>query len=58
MAKKYVKMSHINKLFPHVVWKLNHKIFEVKPGKSISKHFAHFEMEVWSTLLPTKTIGV
>jgi hypothetical protein len=51
-AKKYVKMHHIDKLFPEAVWKYNHRVSGVKPGESKSKHFAHSTLEVWSALYP------
>jgi hypothetical protein len=54
----YVKMCHIDKLYPHVMWKLNHNFFGVKSGESISKHFVLHAMEVWSTLYPIKPFGV
>jgi hypothetical protein len=34
MAKKYVKMHHIDKLFLEAVWKYNHRVSGVKPGES------------------------
>jgi hypothetical protein len=57
MAKKYVKMHHIDKLFPEAVWKYNHRVSGVKPGESKSKHFAHRALEVWSALYPDKPFG-
>jgi hypothetical protein len=33
-AKKYVKMHHIDKLFPEAVWKYNHRVSGIKLGKS------------------------
>jgi hypothetical protein len=56
-AKKYVKMHHIDKLFPEAVWKYNHRVSGVKPGESTSKHFAHRALEVWSALYPDKPFG-
>jgi hypothetical protein len=56
-AKKYVKMHHIDKLFPEAVWEYNHKVSGVKPGERKSKHFAHHALEVWSTLYPDKPFG-
>jgi hypothetical protein len=56
-AKKYVKMHHIDKLFPEAVWKYNHRVSGVKLGESISKHFAHRTFEVWYALYPDKTFG-
>jgi hypothetical protein len=56
-AKKYVKMHHIDKLFPEAVWEYNHRVSGVKPGESKSKHFAHRVLEVWSTLYPDKPFG-
>jgi hypothetical protein len=56
-AKKYVKMHHIDKLFPEAVWKYNHRISGIKPGESKSKHFAHRALEVWSVLYPDKPFG-
>ena len=50
MAKKYVKMHHIDKLFPRAVWNYNHKVFGVKPSENTSKHFQHCVLEVWSAL--------
>jgi hypothetical protein len=55
MAKKYVKMCHIDKLFPCVVWDYNHNISRMKPSKSISKHFVHRALEVWSVLYLEKS---
>jgi hypothetical protein len=57
MAKKYVKMHHIDKLFLEAVWKYNHRVSGIKPGESKSKHFAHRALEVWSTLYPDKPFG-
>jgi hypothetical protein len=57
MAKKYVKMHHIDNLFPEAVWEYNHKVSGVKPGESKSKHFAHHALEVWSALYPDKSFG-
>jgi hypothetical protein len=34
MAKKYVKMYHIDKLFPEAVWKYNHRVSGIKPGEN------------------------
>jgi hypothetical protein len=56
-AKKYVKMYHLDKLFPEAVWKYNHRVFGVKPGESKSKHFVHRALEVWSALYPDKPFG-
>jgi hypothetical protein len=58
MAKKYVKMYHIDKLFPHTMKELNYNFFGIKPGKSISKHFAHIAMKGWSVLYYVKTFSV
>src|SRR5450759_4538578 len=49
-AKKYVKMCHIDKLFPETVWSYNHKNSGVKLKESKSKHFAHRALEVWAAL--------
>jgi hypothetical protein len=57
-AKKYVKMHHIDKLFPEAVWKYNHRVSGIKPGESKSKHFAHRALEVWSALYPDKPFGL
>jgi hypothetical protein len=56
-AKKYVKMHHIDKLFPEAVWNYNHRVFGVKPKESKSKHFAQRALEVWSALYPDKPFG-
>jgi hypothetical protein len=56
-TKKYVKMHHIDKLFPEAVWKYNHRVSGVKPGESKPKHFAHRALEVWSALYPDKPFG-
>jgi hypothetical protein len=56
-AKKYMKMYHIDKLFPEAMWKYNHRVSGVKPGESTSKHFAHRALEVWSPLYPDKPFG-
>jgi hypothetical protein len=45
-AKKYVKMHHLDKLFPEAVWRYNHRVSGVKPGESKSKHFAHRALEI------------
>jgi hypothetical protein len=55
--KKYMKMHHLDKLFPEVVWKYNHRVSGVKPGESKSKHFAHRALEVWSALYLDKPFG-
>jgi hypothetical protein len=57
VAKRYVKMHHIDKLFPQAVWNYNHKASGVKPSESTSKHFAHRALEVWSALYPDKPFG-
>jgi hypothetical protein len=54
---KYVKMHHIDKLFPHAVWNFNHKVSGVKPSENKSKHFEHCALEVWSVLYPKKPFG-
>jgi len=56
-ARKYVKMCHIDKLFPEAVWSYNHRNSGLKPKDCISKHFAHRALEVWSTLFPNKPFG-
>jgi hypothetical protein len=56
--KKYVKMHHIDKLFPEAVWKYNCRVSSIKPGECKSKHFAHRVLEVWSTLYPDKPFGL
>jgi hypothetical protein len=58
MGKKYVKMCHIDKLFPSMVWKFNHNVFGAKPSNSTLEHFAHCAVEVWSILYPTKPFDV
>jgi hypothetical protein len=50
VAKKYMKMHHIDKLFLQAVWNYNHRVSGVKPSKNKSKHFAHHALEVWSAL--------
>jgi hypothetical protein len=57
-AKKYVKMHHIDKLFPEAVWKYNHRVSGVKPGENKSKHFVHRALEVWSALYLDKPFGL
>jgi hypothetical protein len=57
MAKKYVKMHHIDKLFLEAVWEYNHRVSGIKLGESTSKHFAHRAFEVWSALYPDKPFG-
>jgi hypothetical protein len=32
-AKKYVKMHHIDKFFPEVVWEYNHRVSGIKPRR-------------------------
>jgi hypothetical protein len=56
-AKKYVKLHHIDKLFPEAVWEYNHRASGVKPKESTSKHFAHRALEVWSILYLDKSFG-
>jgi hypothetical protein len=56
-AKKYVKMHHIDKLFPEVVWEYNHRVSGIKSGENKSKHFTHRALEVWSALYPDKPFG-
>jgi hypothetical protein len=56
-AKKYVKMHHIDKLFPEAVWKYNHRVSGVKPSESKSKHLVHRALEVSSALYPDKSFG-
>ena len=57
VARKYVKMHHIDKLFPQVVWNYNHSCSSVKPSQSTSKHFAHCVVEVWSYLYLERPFG-
>jgi hypothetical protein len=57
-AKKYVKLHHIDKLFPEAVWVYNHRASGVKPKESTSKHFAHCALGVWSVLYPNKPFGL
>jgi hypothetical protein len=54
VAKRYVKMHYIDKLFPETVWNYNYRVSGVKPSESTSKHFAHHALEVWSALYPDK----
>jgi hypothetical protein len=56
-TKKYVKMYHIDKLFPFAVWSYNHNASGVKPSESTSKHFKHWALEVWSALYPERPFG-
>jgi hypothetical protein len=58
MAKNYLNVCHIDKLFPCTIWKFNHNVSSMKPRESASKHFTHGAMEVWSTLFSTKPIGI
>jgi hypothetical protein len=58
MAKKYVKMHHIDKLFPQAVWNYNHRVSGIKLSESKSKYFAHRALEVWSALYPDKPFGL
>jgi hypothetical protein len=46
VAEMYVKMYHIDKLFPPIVWNYNHKVSTVKPNESTFKHFEHRALEV------------
>jgi hypothetical protein len=57
MAKKYMKLHHIDKLFPEAVWEYNHRASGVKPKESKSRHFAHRVLEVWPVLYPDKSFG-
>jgi hypothetical protein len=57
MAKKYVKLHHIDKLFPEAVWEYNHRASGVMSKESKSKYFAHCALEVWSVLYPDKPFG-
>ena len=54
----YVKMYHIDKLFPKAVWTYNHKVFSVKPKENKSKHFAQCALEVWFVLYADKSFGL
>jgi hypothetical protein len=56
-TKKYVKMYHIDKLFPSAVWSYNHNVSGVKPSESTLEHFKHRVLEVWSTLYSERTFG-
>jgi hypothetical protein len=51
MAKKYVEMYHIDKLFPCAMWELNNNISGIKPSKSILEHFAHHAVGVCYTFV-------
>jgi hypothetical protein len=57
VAKRYIKMHHIEKFFLQAVWNYNHKASGVKPSESTSKHFVHRALEVWSALYPDKPFG-
>jgi hypothetical protein len=57
VAKKYVKMHHIDKLFPQAVWNYNHRASGVKPSKNTSKHIVHCALEFWSPLYLEKPFG-
>jgi hypothetical protein len=57
VAKRYVKMHHIDKLFPYAVWNYNHKVSGVKLSESTSKYFAHRALEVWFALYLDKPFG-
>jgi hypothetical protein len=58
IAKKYVNMCYINKLFSCAMWEYNHNISRMKPNENISKPFVHCVLEVWFTLYPTKPFDV
>ena len=51
-------MHHLDKFFPEVVWKYNHKVFGVKPGESKSKYFVLHAFEAWCALYPDKSFGL
>jgi hypothetical protein len=57
VAKRYVKMHHIDKLFPQAVWNYNLKAYGVKPSENTSKYFAYRALEVWSALYLDKSFG-
>ena len=46
MAKNYLNVCHIDKLFPYAIWKFNHNVSSMKLRESASKHFVHGAMEV------------
>ena len=57
MAKKYMKMCYIDKLFPKAVWPYNYRVFGIKMKESKSKLFVHCALEVWSALYHDKLFG-
>jgi hypothetical protein len=57
VAMKYVKIFHMDKLFPPMLWNYHHKVFGVKPNKSTSKHCEHRALKVWFALYPDGPFG-
>ena len=49
-CKTYVKMYHIDKLWPREQHDLNTRTFSCKPGSCMDDHFMHRAYEVWTTL--------
>ena len=46
MAKKYVKIYHIDKFFSQAVGPYNHRVSGVKSKGSKSKYFAYRALEI------------
>ena len=49
-SKKYVKMYHVDKLWPRGCHEMNTKSFTARPHMCNNDHFLHRAQEVWRTL--------
>ena len=49
-SKKYVKMYHVDKLWPRGCHEMNTKSFTARPHMCNNDHFLHHAEEVWRTL--------
>ena len=49
-SKKYVKMYHVDKLWPRGCHEMNTKSFTARPHMCNNDHFLHRAEEVWRTL--------
>jgi hypothetical protein len=55
MGRRYVKMYHIDKLWPLEAHKGHTRDFCCKPGNCNNKHFVHRSAEVWHALFGDKS---
>ena len=56
-CKTYVKMYHIDKLWPREQHEVNTRTFTCKPGSCTDDHFLHRAYEVWNALFGDRRLS-